>query len=113
MKRFLSVLFVLAMAQVPSIAQDERPPVPNRTPRSGYWVVENNLKTPRDHFLYFYNDDHVLIYKESIEGVNLNLKSARVKRRLKRVLEKSLVAWQKQPQAKENEGLVKNLLRGN
>ena len=112
MKRFLYVLIVLAMAHVPAVAQHEQPMVPSWAPSSGYWVAESNVNQPKQYTIYFYNDDHVLIYKEKIEGVKLNLNLARVKKRLKKVLDKSLVAWQKHRQLKENEGLVINLLQG-
>lgn len=107
------LLVALAMAHVPVVAQDEIiSSVPRWAPDSGYWVAESNLNKPKQYTLYFYTDDHVLIYKERIEGVKLNLRSQRVKMRLKKVLETSLLAWQKQHRLKENEGLVINLLQG-
>jgi mRNA-degrading endonuclease HigB of HigAB toxin-antitoxin module len=111
MKRYLYFLIVLAMVHVSVVAQQEKPVVPAWAPASGYWVAENNVKQPMNYTLYFYTDDHVLIYKENLEGVKLNLNSARVKKRLKKVLEKSLLAWQEYHKAKENEGLVINLLQ--
>jgi hypothetical protein len=118
MKRLLRPLYVLialAMAHVPVVAQDEQPhipPVAPWSPDTGYWVAESNANQPKQCTLYFYTDDHVLVYKEKIEGLRLNLNSRRVKMRLKKVLEKSLWAWQKHHRAKENEGLVISLLQG-
>jgi hypothetical protein len=111
MKRILFILIALAMTHVPAIAQDQ-PVIPSWTPDAGYWVAESNAHQPKHYTIYFYNDEHVLIYKESIDGVKLNLDSRRVKKRLKKVLEKSLWAWQEHHVSKENEGLVINLLQG-
>jgi len=112
MKSISTLVIVLALAYMPARSQHEPPKAPSWLTGSGFWVVENNGRTPRHHILYFYNDAHVLIYKETIEGVKLNLQSARVKKKLKRILNKSLLAWQKHQQAKENEELAKNLLWG-
>lgn len=112
--QFLYVMMALAMAHVPAVAQNDLPGstrVPRWVPESGYWVAENNVNHPKLYTIYFYTDQHVLIYKENIEGVRLNLKSVRVKMRLKKVLEKSLLAWHNERQAKENEGLVISLLQ--
>jgi hypothetical protein len=113
--KLLHVMIALAMAHVPVVAQQDQPvnaAVPPWVPESGYWVAENNLNLPRQYTIYFYTNEHVLIYKEKIEGITLNLQMAGVKMRLKKVLETSLRAWQKQQRAKENEGLVINLLQG-
>src|SRR5262245_29793288 len=101
MKRFFIVLIVLAMAHVSAVAQDQ-PVIPSWTPDAGYWVAESNVHQPKHYTIYFYTDQHVLVYKESIEGVRLNLDSRRVKKRLKKVLEKSLWAWQQHHVPKEN-----------
>jgi hypothetical protein len=107
------VLIALAMAHVPVVAQNEiATTIPGWVPESGYWVAENNVHKPKQYTIYFYTDEHELIYKEKIEGVVLDLDSPRVKMRLKKVLENSLQAWRKQHRPKENEGLVINLLKG-
>jgi hypothetical protein len=117
MKRFtriLPVMIALAISYLPVAAQDEAPTrveTPRWTPEAGYWVAETNVNQPKQYTIFFYTNEHELIYKEKIEGVQLNLDSRRVKMRLKRVLEKSLLAWQRQRQAKENEGLVISLLQ--
>ena len=107
-----SVLMALAMAHVPAAAQNEVPQkaVPRWVPEKGYWVVSNNVNHPKQYTIFFYTSQHELIYKESIEGVTLHLQSRKVKMRLKKVLDKSLLAWHQQRRAKENEGLVISLL---
>jgi hypothetical protein len=112
--KLLPVMIVLAMAHLQVVAQDEIPAhivAPRWTPEAGYWVAQANVNQPKQYTIYFYTNEHELIYREKIEGVKLNLDSRRVKMRLKKVLEKSLLAWQRQRQVKENEGLVISLLR--
>jgi len=117
MKRLIKLLpamIALAMAHLPVVAQDEIPArivAPRWTPEAGYWVAQANVNQPKQYTIFFYTNEHELIYKEKIEGVKLNLDSRRVKMRLKKVLEKSLLAWQRQRQVKENEGLVISLLQ--
>jgi hypothetical protein len=117
MKRLISILplmIMLAMAHLPAAAQDDaaaRTIVPRWIPEAGYWVAQANVNQPKQYTIFFYTNEHELIYKEKIDGVKLNLDSRRVKMRLKKVLEKSLLAWQRQRQVKENEGLVISLLQ--
>lgn len=112
--RIFQVTIVLAMAHLPVVAQDEAPDrkaAPRWTPDKGYWVAETNLNQPNRYTIFFYTNEQELIYSEKIEGVKLNFHSRRVKMRLKKVLQKSLLAWQRQRQVKENEGLVISLLQ--
>lgn len=110
--RILPLLVALAIAYSGVNAQEAAPVKTTRwTPEQGYWIAESNTKQPKQCTLYFYTNNHELIYRESIEGMKLNLESRRVKMRLKKVLERSLLAWQQQRLAKENEGLVISLLQ--
>src|SRR5688500_206960 len=116
MKSLLKLCFVISvivLANMPAKAQDEKSnktAVPRCVPEAGHWVAENNPHKPKQYTIYFYTNNHELVYKEKIEGVKLNLDSRRVKMRLKKVLETSLLAWREQRQPKENEGLVISLL---
>lgn len=92
-------MLVLAMANVQVVAQDKqpvKPAIPRWAPEEGYWVAESNKHQPKQCTIFFYTNEHTLIYKEKIEGVKLNLNSSRVKMRLKKVLETSLIAWRQQ-----------------
>jgi hypothetical protein len=110
--KILSVLVVLAIVHLPATAQDEAlNKIPRWTPDEGYWVAQTNVNEPQQCTIFFYTDNHELIYKETIEGVKLDLQTRRVKMRLKKVLATSLQAWHEQKQVKENEGLVINLLQ--
>jgi hypothetical protein len=60
----------------------------------GYWVIENNIKTPKSNTIYFYNNDNVMVYKEKIEGIKLNTNKRKTLLKLKSALEQSVVAWE-------------------
>jgi hypothetical protein len=97
---------------LPATAQDEQlNKIPRWTPDEGYWVAQTNINEPKQCTIFFYTDNHELIYREKIEGVKLNLDARGVKMLLKKVLATSLQAWHEQKRAKENEGLVINLLQ--
>lgn len=92
--------------------QETATAAPLSTPRwaseKGYWIVESNIHTPRQYTIRFYNNDQVLVYKEKVQGQTLKLSRKKVKMNLKKVLETAILAWEKQPQLKENEGWVSN-----
>jgi hypothetical protein len=70
-----------------------RPGVPAWVSEKGYWVVESNIHSPYRHTVFFYNNDNVLMYKESLEGVKLNAEKRKVKMKLKKALETSALVW--------------------
>jgi hypothetical protein len=105
----LFMLIIGLLMHVAVLAQDHR--TPSWISDKGWWVVESNIHTPKQHIVYFYNKDGVLVYKEKIEGLRLNAARRNVKIQLKQVLETSVLAWEKQHQPKENEALVVNQLR--
>ncbi|WP_315819272.1 hypothetical protein [Paraflavitalea speifideaquila] len=117
MKKYLTTLTVLAFLlidQATAFAQEEDTPVPI-TPRwvsaKGYWVVESNVHNPKQYTIRFYNNDQVMVYKEQVQGITLKLEKRKVKMNLKRVLDAAVLAWEKKPQVKENEGWVVNAIR--
>lgn len=108
-KRFI-VIIGLLIVQAAVIAQEEatvaRPTTPRWASEKGYWVVESNIKTPRQYTIRFYNNDQVMVYKEQLQDITLKMEKRKVKMNLKRVLEAAVLAWEKQRQVKENEGWV-------
>ena len=94
------------------IAQNKTRPVPEYASQKGYWMVESNIHSPKQHIVYFYNNDGVMVYKEKLEGVRLNPEKRKVKMQLKQVLETTVVAWEKERRVLENETLVFNCLKG-
>jgi hypothetical protein len=122
MKKLINVCFLLtalllmntvAKAQekaTPVTGSNHQHKVPAYVSDRGYWIVESNIYTPRQCTIRFYNNDHVMVYTEKVEGVQLKLKRKKVKMHLKQVLETTLVAWELQKQSKENEGWVINAI---
>ena len=108
-----SAIVILTAISFTAAAQDDEQPTA-RTPKwvseKGYWVVESNVHTPFHSIIHFYNNNNVQVYKEVIDGVIINLEKKRTKMRLKKILEQSIVAWQKDHLPKENEQWVVNAL---
>ena len=112
MKRSSFLMFAICLCmQTAVFAQDNRTSDPAWVSNKGWWVVESNIHTPKQHIVYFYNNDGTLVYKENVEGLRLNPNKRIIKMELKQVLETSVLAWEKQHQSKENESLVINRLR--
>ncbi len=111
--RTLIMLVLFSTTSVIAIAQKNESAV-KATPKwisdKGYWVIENNIKSPKTSVVNFYNNDNVLIYSEKVEGVRLNIKRQQTCMRLKKVLDQSLIAWEKMQQPR-NEQLVKNIFK--
>ena len=70
----------------------------SRSPRwvseKGYWVVESNIKTPKNSIVYFYTNDQKLVYTEKINGMVLNTSKRKTRMKLKKVLDKVVNAWE-------------------
>ena len=101
------MIFISSLTCTALFAQDEDQPT--RTPKAlkwisekGFWITENNIKTPENSIIYFYNNDGILVYKERIEGFTINLKKKKVLMILKKVLEESVIAWEERHSFDEN-----------
>ena len=84
---------------------------PRWVSQKGFWQIESNIRTPDKNIVYLYNKDNVLIYKENINGVVLNLASRRVKMRLKKALETAIIAWNKDHSFQSDQQWVSMLFR--
>ena len=73
--------------------QKGKPKVPAWVSETGYWVVETNISSPKNHVISFYTNDNILMYKETLKDVKLNPEKRAVKMKLKKALETSVVAW--------------------
>jgi len=73
--------------------EEEKAPAPKWISDKGYWVVESNKKTPKEATVFFYNNDHNLVYKEEIKGQKLKLNKKKTMIRLKSVLEEAEVSY--------------------
>lgn len=101
---------MLTFSYLLASAQEERIPTPKWVSDKGYWVVESNIKTPRNHSIRFYNNEDLLIYTETLEGVKLNVKRKKVKMKLKQVLESAVLAWEGKESSLERLAVVKKAL---
>jgi len=116
-KIFLVSMFALIIScvSIAAFSQQKKQESSSASPKwvseKGYWVVENNKKTPKHSVIYFYNTNNVLVYKEKIDDMRINFKRRKVLLRLKNVLEQSVTAWQKQHILKEDGMLVALALR--
>ena len=68
----------------------------------GYWVVETNKKTPKNSIVYFYNNAHLMVYKEEIKNQKLNLKRKKTLMRLHAALEESIAKYEQGTLAQQN-----------
>ena len=97
MKKIKSCLFLLVCLLVTYIGKAQNKEQSN-TPRwlseKGYWVVESNIKTPENSIVYFYTNDHKLVYTEKVNGVVLNTSKRKTRMKLKKVLDKVVNAWE-------------------
>jgi hypothetical protein len=96
--------------QLPASKEVTKPKVPRWVSDKGYWVVESNINFPRNHIIRFYNADNILVYKETLTGMKLNPERTRIKIKLKKVLESSVVTWEKAKKSNEEMALVKTVL---
>ncbi len=116
-KIFFSTAFILLMLTT-SFAQSEEQetttyPTPKWISEKGFWMIETNINTPDKNILYFYNNNNILVYKERVDGMVINLKKRSVKMGLKKVLEQSITAYNQHYEMVENEMLVFNMIRKN
>lgn len=82
--------------------------LPKWISEKGYWVVESNLKSPRNHLIRFYNNDHLLIYQEELNGMKLNVRRRKVRMKLKQALDTALIAWEHKTDPARQAALVKS-----
>ena len=109
-KKQIATLF-LSFIVLTSFAQDRQPNIPRWVSDKGYWVVESNIHTPLDHIIRFYTNDDVLVYKENVSGIKLNPDKRKVKMKLKKVLESSVLAWEQRKVTEEDKKYVMAILK--
>jgi hypothetical protein len=102
MKKIMLLPLILVLASTSVIAQKSK----TQKEPEGFWVIESNVKTPRQSTVYYYNRSSVVIYREDVSGKKLNTNRRKTVRRLNQVLDQSLIAW-KNNNSKSNGELVK------
>ncbi len=106
------VISVGLFAQPTSIKHKKsQPDLPAWVSDKGYWVVESNIHQRDSHTVFFYSNDNVLMYKEKLEGIKLNVEKRRIKMKLKRALETSAIAWQRAKDGLPTEDLGNAIVR--
>jgi hypothetical protein len=112
---FILLLNFFSVAVFAQSAEETIETTANPTPKflseKGYWQVESNIDKPKVNTIYFYNNNNVMVYKENLNGVEINLKKRRVKKALKKVLEQSILAYNPKLVSTENKMLVVNLIK--
>ncbi|MGZ8559329.1 MAG: hypothetical protein ACXWWC_13385 [Chitinophagaceae bacterium] len=110
---FFSLISIFSFAQFRSSQQEKGPKFPGWVSDKGYWVIESNINTPRNHVVCFFNNNNELLYKETLTGVKLNPDKRKIKMKLKIVLESSVLAWKNKKEGllpSEDLALVKSIL---
>ena len=107
----LAIVTIIGLFSFTSNAQQSKSAVPKWVSEKGYWVVENNINDPFNHIIRFYNNDDVLIYKETLSGVRLNTDKKKVKMKLKKVLETSALAWDQNKIPEQEKHYVSAILK--
>jgi hypothetical protein len=62
------------------------------------WIIESNVRTPKQSIVYFYSTNHVMMYKEIIEGNRLNINRPRIRKVLNATLKEVTLAWKQKRQ---------------
>ena len=104
MKQQVKKLFVTAafgLVVCAAYAQSDSPVAAPWVSDKGYWVVETNIHDPLNNMIHFYNNENGLVYTEKLVGVKLDVNKRKVKMKLKKALEKTLLLYtqHKNPEA--------------
>ena len=99
-----------SFATMISFAQEKHGSSPGWVSDKGFWVVESNIEKPNDHIIRFYTNDNVLVYKETLIGVKLNIERRKVKMKLKKALDETIVAWESKKEPAEELAHVRSIL---
>ena len=62
LKKWIAVTGFMLLVFTGMAQQNKKSPA--WLPENGYWIVESNLHTPKNHIVRFYTLDNVLIYSE-------------------------------------------------
>jgi hypothetical protein len=110
-KSLVAALIFVVISSCSLVQAQSQVAIPKWVPDKGYWVLESNIHSPLEHTVLFYNNENTLIYKETITGMRLNPKKARVKMKLKKALETALTAWERNGRSEENKEYLSAALK--
>ncbi|WP_420153886.1 hypothetical protein [Siphonobacter sp.] len=108
MKKQLATLFFLALLGTAAQAQKKE-----LQPKTGFWVVEDNLRTKQGSIVRFYAENGTLIYEEKLEDLRLNISRKKVVKRLDATLTQVLNRSRTLPSLSESENYVKVAFKKN
>jgi hypothetical protein len=109
---FTMLLFFVSIVSFAQLAEKKKVGFkPRWVSENGYWNIEQNIKTPKKSTVYFYSNDHQLLYKEDIVGLRININKRKVKMNLKKVLDQAFLAFKGKQIITENQMLAVNLKR--
>lgn len=114
MKKIIkTVIMLLPFALVSTVMFAQQTGAVSSTPKwisdKGFWIIENNIKTPDTSIIHFYNNDNIEVYSEKVEGIIINLKKRKTLMRLKKALDQSLFVWKQSQVKKDSVQLVRNI----
>jgi len=66
------------------------------TSDEGFWVVETNVKTPKQSAVHFYTNESELMYTEAVQGTRLNTRKKKTLLRLKTALDQVVYVFEKE-----------------
>lgn len=106
-----ALLVALTFSSIMLMAQDQEEfaGIPKWIPEKGYWIIENNMKTPDTAIIHFYNNEGQQVYFEKVQGIKFNLNKRKTLMRLREVLDRALITWDQSHTSKDNAGLVRNV----
>lgn len=105
--RIQLIFLGLFISVLSASAQEEESPspvtyvIPKYVSDKGYWVVEGNIHNRLENTIYFYNNDDLRIYQQTITG-KLKLGKRKTLMHMKRMLETAVVAWEQKRPVNEN-----------
>lgn len=97
----LTVFTFIILCTINASAQKRVSQNPNDP--KGFWVIQSNIHSPKTSTVYFYNNHQELIYKELVTGKRININRKKIRIQLNNVLEQSVLSWEKEKVAKENQ----------
>lgn len=97
---FVILLFVGPVAR----AQQKSEPL---NPGKGFWVVENNVKSPKKQMVKFYNSNLQLVYQEYYDRKQLNY----AKKRVRSMLDSALVTFLKVKNESNQASTLANIIK--
>jgi hypothetical protein len=106
MKRSIILAFLLLPLLALRSEAQPKSSLPNWISEKGYWVVESNLNDRLNHKIWFYNNQNVLVYQETVTGTRLNTSKRKLRMKLKRILEIAILASERNDNFPREQGLL-------